>query len=69
MYLSDELVDEAMVDVEAAKEKINSSSSLVSVAYITQYFDSETSMKRGYNDYLIIRWMQSALRLSANRLN
>ena len=69
VYLSDEIVEEAMVDTEAVKEKIDKSSSLASVAYITQYFDSETSMERGYNDYLITRWMQKALRFSPNRLN
>ena len=34
---------------------------MVSAAYITQYFDSETSMDLGYNDYLLNRWMQNGL--------
>ena len=66
--LSDELAAQALEDYEAVGQIIKDSESLLSLFYITQYFDPETSMESGYNNYIVVRWMQNGLRFSKERL-
>ena len=67
--LADKLAEEALINEDSVKSKVSKSHSVVSIAYITQYFDPETSMKQGYNDYITTRWMQSGLSYSSLRIN
>ena len=59
--LSEELMAEAETDPDSVKEKISESKSFLSIAYITQYFDPESSIKLGYNNYNNARWIQTGL--------
>ena len=58
IYLSEEL--KAMTDDEI-KATVDESFSFMYSAYLTQFFDPETSMDNGNYNYIIPRWIQGSL--------
>ena len=66
IFLSEEL--KALNETEIAT-KVAESYSFVSSAYLTQYFDPETSMNDGYYKYIIPRWIQGGISYSDYGVN